>query len=308
MKKLYKTLFIGVLFFAGGLNAQQNDLFNTYFFDPMLLNIAYSAEGCTEATLNYRNQWLGIKNSPKLYQVNARLPFERNAGLGLRLSSQQAGLLNILKATLGYGYNIKIDAQSKVLLGLGIGFTQNTLNTAKATVLDAGDGTIISDGKQNAMGIDIEFGAMYINENFKAGVSAFNLYSKSPDFVASGYKALPQINVSVSYLLNKDAKLEIEPLLVNRFTVNGTNALEGILNFHTMKLLTFGVGYRTNYGALAIAGIRKGGLTVAYSFDYRTAKTATYSGSSHQVLIGYKVCKPRKKVVKKNDSQILEVL
>lgn len=307
MKTIYKTLLIGTFLMVARLNAQQNDLFNTYFFDPLLLNIAYSAEGCSEATLNYRNQWMGIKNSPKLYQVNARLPFEQNAGLGLRLSSQQAGLFNTLKATLGYGYQVKIDARSKVLLGLGVGFTQNTLNTAKATVMDDGDATIITDGKQNAMGIDVEFGAMYLNENFKAGVSVFNLYSKSPDFVASAYKALPIINVSASYLLNKDAKVEVEPLLVNRLTVKGTNALEGILNFHTMKLLTFGVGYRTNYGALAIAGIRKGGLTVAYSFDYRIAKSATYTGSSHQVLVGYKVCKARK-AKRKTDSQILDVL
>src|SRR5437870_217351 len=95
MKNFNKTFVVLAVCFVLKLNAQQNTLFNTYYFDPMLLNIAYAADDCIEATLNYRNQWMGIKGSPKSFQLNARTQFEKNAGLGLRISSNQAGLLNV---------------------------------------------------------------------------------------------------------------------------------------------------------------------------------------------------------------------
>ena len=67
---------------ARQLCAQQNILFNTWQYDPMQLNIAYAAQECVEANLNYRNQWMGLKGAPTLYQLNAHTPLPKNTGLG----------------------------------------------------------------------------------------------------------------------------------------------------------------------------------------------------------------------------------
>ena len=284
-----------LLLMAKNLGAQQNSLFNTYALDPLQLNIAYAGAACTEANLHYRNQWLGLKDAPKVFQVNAHTALGKSNGLGLRINSQNQGILNTLGATFGYSYRIKVSETAKVHLGLGVGLTQAALNSQKATVIDATDVTLNNNVKQTAFGFDSEFGAMYIGEKLKGGVSALHLYNSNPDFTgSSGYKALPQINTQVSYIFNKNKKIELEPLLLSRYTVGGSHVLEGFVNLHLGKMFVAGAGYRTNYGLMILLGAKLGHLRLGYSFDYGANKNATNLGTSHQVMLGFNFCRTTK--------------
>jgi len=283
--------------------AQQNNLFNTYVYDPFQLNIAYAGHACTEANVHYRTQWIGMKDAPTFIQVNAHTAIGKSNGMGLRVISQQMGLLNNTQATLGYAYRFKVSSTANVHLGLGIGWTQSVFNAQKATVIDANDATL-GNGKQKANGFDSEFGAMYLGQKFKAGISVLHLYNSNPSFAASNYKLLPQSNINVSYIFNKNKKVEIEPWLVDRYTINGTHIIEGILNMHIAKVLTVGAGYRSNYGVLGFVGIKTGNIKVAYSFDYGTSKNATVTGSSHQILLGFSICKTSKTLPPKEEEPV----
>ena len=274
--------------------AQQNSLFNTYVYDPFQLNIAYAGSACTEANVHYRSQWVGMKETPKLLQVNAHTALGKSNALGLRVISQQMGLLNGTQAVLGYAYRFKLSETANMHLGLGVGWMQSTLNAQKAVVIDANDVTLANTGKQKANGFDSEFGAMYVGQKLKAGVAVFHLYNSNPSFAGSTYKVMPQSNISASYIFNKDKKVEIEPWLVDRYTLNGTNSIEGLLNFHFAKAITVGAGYRSNYGLLGFFGVKVGNLKIAYSFDYGISKNSTATGSSHQILLGFSTCKRTK--------------
>jgi outer membrane protein OmpA-like peptidoglycan-associated protein len=98
----------------------------------------------------------------------------------------------------------------------------------------------------------------------------------------------------VSYTYNKGKKVEIEPWLLNRYTLKGDNVVEGILNVHFLKVITVGAGYRSNYGVIGLLGAKVGNLKLAYSFDYGTTKNATNMGSSHQLMLGFSLCKTPK--------------
>jgi type IX secretion system PorP/SprF family membrane protein len=296
MKKIILYLLpIICLIIGKSVNAQQNSLFNTYSLDPLQLNIAYAGAACTEANVHYRTQWIGLKEAPKLLQLNAHTALGKSNALGLRVNSQTSGLLNTLQATLGYSYRFRITEKAKVHLGIGIGWTQAALNSQKAVVIDANDVTLNNNNRQTANGFDSEFGAMIVGEKLKAGVSVLHLYNTNPDFSGSNaYKTLPQVNTQISYILNKGKKVEVEPWLLNRYTVNGDNIIEGILNLHLIKVLTVGAGYRSNYGVIALLGAKVGNIKLAYSFDYGTTKNATTMGSSHQVMLGFSLCRTAK--------------
>lgn len=276
-------------------NAQQNSLFNTYSLDPLQLNIAYAGAACTEANVHYRTQWIGLKESPKLLQLNAHAALGKSNALALRVNSQTQGILNTLQATLGYSYRFRVSDKAKVHLGLGIGWTQAALNAQKAVVIDANDVTLSNNSKQTANGFDSEFGAMLVGEKLKAGVSVLHLYNSNPSFSGNNtYKTLPQVNTQVSYTFNKGRKIEIEPWLLDRYTINGTNVVEGMLNFNFINMITVGAGYRTSYGVMGLLGAKVGNIKLAYSFDYGTTKNATNMGSSHQVMLGFSLCKTAK--------------
>lgn len=288
------TIFLLMVFIS---TAQQNSLFNTYALDPLQLNIAYSGATCTEANLHYRTQWIGMKETPKVFQVNAHTALGKSTGLGLRINSQRMGLLNNLAATAGYSYRFKIKESIKVHLGVGIGWSQATMNANKAVVIDQQDVTLSSNNRQTANGFDSEFGAMVFTKKLKAGVSVLHLYNTNPDFTGSStYKILPQVNTQVSYVFFKDEKIELEPWLLNRLTINGNNVIEGLLKVNFLKSFTAGAGYRSGYGMLVLLGANLSYLKVAYSLDYGVNKNATHLGTSHQVMIGFSLCKSKNKL------------
>lgn len=296
MKKIipYVLPLLALMLSQAGI-AQQSSLFNTYSLDPLQLNIAYAGASCTEANVHYRAQWIGMKETPKVIQLNAHSALGKSNALALRVNSQTMGLLNTLQATLGYAYRFRISETAKVHLGIGVGWTQAALNAQKAVVMDANDATLNNSNRQTANGFDSEFGAMVVGEKLKAGVSVLHLYNTNPDFSgSSAYKTLPQINTQVSYTFNKGKKVEIEPWLLNRYTLKGDNVVEGILNVHFIKAITVGAGYRSNYGVIGLLGAKVGNIKLAYSFDYGTTKNATNMGSSHQLMLGFSLCKTAK--------------
>lgn len=296
MKKIIPCLLpLLVLMLATAGMAQQSSLFNTYSLDPLQLNIAYAGASCTEANVHYRAQWIGMKETPKVLQLNAHSALGKSNALALRVNSQTQGLLNTLQATLGYAYRFRISETAKVHLGIGVGWTQAALNAQKAVVMDANDATLNNSNRQTANGFDSEFGAMLVGEKLKAGISVLHLYNTNPDFSGSStYKTLPQLNTQIAYTFNKGKKVEIEPWLLNRYTLKGDNVVEGILNFHFIKAITVGAGYRSNYGVIGLLGAKVGNLKLAYSFDYGTTKNATNLGSSHQLMLGFSLCKTAK--------------
>lgn len=296
MKKIipYLLPLLALVLSKAGM-AQQSSLFNTYSLDPLQLNIAYAGASCTEANVHYRTQWIGMKETPKVIQLNAHSALGKSNALALRVNSQTQGLLNTLQATLGYAYRFRISETAKVHLGIGVGWTQAALNAQKAVVMDANDVTLNNSNRQTANGFDSEFGAMLVGEKLKAGVSVLHLYNTNPDFSGSStYKTLPQVNTQVSYTFNKGKKVEVEPWLLNRYTLRGDNVVEGILNVHFIKAITVGAGYRSNYGVIGLLGARVGNIKLAYSFDYGTTKNATNMGSSHQLMLGFSLCKTAK--------------
>lgn len=308
MKKLIKyiTPFVAVLAVSNSLTAQQNSLFNTYSLDPLQLNIAYAGAACTEANIHYRTQWIGMADAPKLIQLNAHAALGKSNALALRVNSQTQGLLNTLGATIGYSYRFRVSEHAKVHLGIGVGWTQAALNAQNAIVIDGSDATLNGSKRQTANGFDSEFGAMLIGKKLKAGISALHLYNSNPSFSGnSAYKTLPQLNTQISYIFNKDKKVEIEPWLLSRYTLKGDNVIEGMLNAHIAKVLTIGAGYRSSYGVLALVGAKIGNVKLAYSFDYGTGKHATLIGSSHQIMLGFSMCKAAKPTPKPKEEAIV---
>ena len=291
--KQYAVLFL--MAFASNFNAQQNALFNTYSYDLMQLNIASIGRTCFEANMNYRAQWVGVKETPKLYQLNTALALGNKNGIGIKVAQQSMGLLKITNATLGYAYRVKINDKSKLHLGLGLAWQQNSFSASKAIVIDNNDLSISNNlTQQRSDNLDAEAGALFLGDKLTLGVSGFHIYNANKKFDVTSYASKPQINIIAAYKFNKDKAVEIEPWLVNRYTISGNNQPEGLLNIKFNQMFTIGAGYRLNYGYLALAGFEVDRFKIAYSFDYNTVKSTISMGSSHQILIGFDLCKNKK--------------
>ncbi len=297
MKKIKNKLIvtIALLLSIMQLNAQQLPLFNTYSYDLMQLNIAAIGRTCVEANLNYRAQWLGLKETPRLYQLNAGMALGNSSGLGVKVAQNTLGLLKFTSATLGYAYRAKINDKSKLHLGIGAAWQQNNFNTSKAIVNDNNDVTLSNAQTLRSNNFDCEAGALFLGDKLTAGISALHLYNTNSKFGNIGFKTTPQLNAVAAYKFNKGKTVEVEPWLVNRYTFNGVNQPEAMVNVRFKQMITVGGGYRLNYGYLAMAGFELNVLKLAYSFDYGIGKNAASLGASHQILIGVDLCRKKTK-------------
>ncbi len=286
-----------ILLNGNSIFSQQSTLFNSYSLDPFQLNIAYAGSLCKEINLHTRTQWIGMPNAPKALQITGHNAFGKSNGIGFRINSQSIGLLDKLSFTLGYSYKIKIGKYSDVHFGLGIGWDQTQFNSNKAIVLSNKDVNLNNLNQQKANGTDFEFGAVIISKKSRFGFSILHLYNSNPDFSGnSSIRTLPQINLMGSYIFDINKKVEIEPSLLNRFTLKGDNVLEGIINVNLLNSITIGAGYRNNYGLIFLTSYKIKNLRFAYSIDYGTNKNAITLGSSHQIMIGYRMCKTESKL------------
>ncbi len=282
-----------ILFFSFGYS-QQNSLFNTYSYDLMQLNIAAAGRTCFESNLNYRTQWLGVKETPKLYQLNVGISLQKNNGLGLKVAQQTMGLLKNTNATLGYTYRVKLNETSKLHFGVGLAWQQNNFVANKAIVLDNNDVSLVTDlSTQRINNFDSEAGLLFLGDKLTASISAFHLYNSNRKFDASLYKTVQQFNMALAYKFNKGKIVEIEPWLVNRYALGGINQPEGMINVKFKQVFTVGAGYRLNYGFLSLIGFDLNKFKMAYSFDYGSSKLLRNLGSTHQINIGFDLCKSR---------------
>lgn len=293
MKKL-KIFSIVFILFNLEFKAQQIPLFNTYSYDLMQLNIAAVGRTCIEANLNYRSQWAGIKDAPKLYQLNASMALGKVNGVGIKVFQQQFGQLKLTNITGAYAYRAQLNESSKLHLGIGASYNQNRFDFTKVSVIDTEDPSLTNASQQRSNNFDVEAGALFLSEKITAGISASHLYNTNQDFQSVSLKLKPEINFVGSYKVYAKKNISVEPWLVNRYTLGGRNKVEGMVNVKFLHLYTIGVGYRLNYGIMAIAGFELGQLKIAYSFDYAVGKNL---GSANQILLGIDLCKKKKQFV-----------
>jgi type IX secretion system PorP/SprF family membrane protein len=288
-----KPLFINLIIFfillcCEKIVSQQTILFNNYYIDPLQLNIAYADPEDFSVNAHVRAQWIGITKAPKSIQLNSQYKLDKKTKIALRVNSQTQGLLNTTSVLVGYGYKFKVSKSTNVHLGLGLGWTNASLKTGKAIVKDYDDLSLNNGTTQKSNGLDAEFGGMLINENIKAGISILHLYNSNPDFTLLGsYKRKPQLNAQFSYIFNKGERIEIEPWLLNRYTMKGDNVIEGLIHVKYDKNYTVGLGYRSFYGPMFVFSIVADDFKFGYSFDFVLGKNSTSMGSSHQIAIGY---------------------
>ncbi|RYF46891.1 MAG: type IX secretion system membrane protein PorP/SprF, partial [Cytophagaceae bacterium] len=177
-KTLLSVLLIGFSLLA---LAQQDAQYSQYMFNGIYINPAYAGY---KEQLNlhsfYRNQWTGIKGSPKSMSLAVdAIANNGNVGLALQVASDKLGAQNSLSAYGNYAYRLKIGSSesSRLVLGVGIGVVQNGIDGDKLDPIDQGD-IRIPLGMQTNLLPDARAGAFYSNDRWYAGFSVDNLIAQ----------------------------------------------------------------------------------------------------------------------------------
>ena len=300
------VIFISIFLLALQGQAQQDAQFSQYMFNKALINPAATGSDGINASLLYRNQWLNQPGAPKSFGLVVDAPVANNkVGLGLILANTTQGPLSFTRINTNYSYKINVGDGGGVYLGLQAGIVQYGIDrSALKTTTDVSLDPTFAGNNLRRMIPDFGFGIMYKSEKFYIGLNVPHLLQSKIKFInevidTTGmkmaqrttftqifrhYYATAGVNVDV----NED--IQVQPSIMTRYVLNAPFAADINCNVTYKKMAWAGVGYRiSTLGAIVgMVGLNiTNTLRVGYAFDMTTGGVASYTGTSHEIMLSY---------------------
>jgi type IX secretion system PorP/SprF family membrane protein len=296
-KSTYLIVVAVVIGFAA--NAQQLPESNLYSFNKYGINPGYTGfqGGCVEAYGSHLSQWVGIEGAPTTNYFSLHSAIGKNMGLGGGIILDKAAFVSRFSARLSYAYRVKLGDDHNLRFGLSGGVYQVKVDASSAVVDDLTD-DVVGGGAQTGMTFDSEFGIFYNYKGFQLGISIPQMFETSAklDFQdLDGFTGERHIVGYTGYKWEANDTWDIEPSVLFKTSGNGLSQLDINAMVTYKDLISIGGGYRTHIGPLARLGINiKDMFTIGYAYEFSGANISAYSNGSHEVMLGFKLCRDKK--------------
>ncbi len=293
------------------VQAQQTPLSNFYNFNEYLINPAQAGyRNQLEGSASHRIQWQSIEGAPKTTFFGVHGALNDNMGLGLKLNIDQTDILQQFNAAVSYAYRIKLNEEgSNLSFGISGMALQNSINYGDAVIGDYAD-DVITGGQQSGITFDAEFGILYELKKFKFGIASSHLFESGVDYDipenggTGTFERVRQFITYSSYQFDLNESWTLEPFVLVRnqgpesfqFELNALSAYK--------EMLYLGAGYRQEAVYIGRVGFQiTDQLMAAYAYEFGSTGVASYSGGSHEFMLGYNLGK-----MHKNEPEVKEEL
>jgi type IX secretion system PorP/SprF family membrane protein len=295
MKKL---VLLSSFFLAVTSVAQQTPQSNVYSYNRFSINPAYSgASGCTEINFSHLNQWVKVEGAPLTSYLGVNTRLGRNLGIGGQLLVDKIGMINQISGMGALSYGLTFAQVHTLRFGLGIGYNQYRINPTSAIAFDNQD-PIINGGSQSSGTINSEIGIFYQWKNLELSAASKQVLQTFTNFgyaSLDGYGLKRHFNALASYNIKANQTWSIKPSV---FLKGINTGMQTDINADVIYkgFIQGGIGYRTQVGIIARAGINIQDLFfIGYAYETPMRNIASFSSGSHEVVLGLKFCRKKKK-------------
>lgn len=297
-----KNIFVSFVLFCSLfslLSAQQDALYTQYLFSGQLVNPAYvGSKGHLSATSFYRHQWAKIQGAPKSFNIAINGQFRDKNGWGSSIESDRIGMVNQLRFSADYSYSIPTKL-GKIAMGLRGTIFNYKANYSEAVLLEQNDQ--VFGQNLNIWRPNFGTGIYLYDENYFVGISIPHLLNnslKQDGIDVTSAKETRHYYASLGGVIKINNALKIRPSAMLRYAQNSPIQLDINTAFVLYNRIILGGGYRTRsalYGNFVVQVNNK--FKVGYSYDYATTAINSYSGGTHEVMLGYDMSKNTAKIV-----------
>ncbi|MFZ4058851.1 MAG: type IX secretion system membrane protein PorP/SprF [Ferruginibacter sp.] len=325
--KLFVFSVLAIFFLSTPCDAQQKPHYTQYILNQYILNPALSGiENYTDIKISHRHQWVGLQDAPvttylsvqgpigkkdarvsatslNMYGDNPRgeeywdeySPSAPHHGVGLQMIQDQSGPFKNFTLMGTYAYHIGLNAKTNLSAGIGLGFSQFTLNTNKLFFgIDFPvDPAITAGGNIGKARLDANAGLWLYSSNYFVGIAANQLVPQKLEYAdnlvrLNNGKLVPHIFGTAGYRFLLTEDINLIPSVMAKFVSPVPMQLDFNAKVQFRDFLWAGATYRGKYGFAAMAGFTTlGALSISYSYDYSTTKLNTVSKGTHEILLGY---------------------
>lgn len=296
-----QRILFALLVLTGFAYAQQVPQSYLYGYNPFLINPAFSGmNNCTEISMAHHNQWVKIEGAPITNHLTVSSRLGQRWGIGGQFMLDKIGMLQQVSALGNASYGM-LQGKQSLRFGLSIGYNNYRVNPSNAIAFDLLD-PIVNGGNQSAGAISSDLGIAYEIGGLQVFGSVKQLIKTYSNF---GYANLPGYVQRVHALVGAGYQIPLNPswgLRPNVLLKSINNVMQADINVDAnyKKLLQVGLGFRSQVGLVARAGIAlKEKFFFGYAYEAPIANIASYSSGSHEVLLKMTLCRPeRTNVVK----------
>ncbi|MBM3430011.1 MAG: type IX secretion system membrane protein PorP/SprF, partial [Bacteroidetes bacterium] len=302
----YSILFFSILGFQAIFMAQQTPQSSVYNYNRYAINPAYAgSSGCTDVTFSHLNQWVKVEGAPLTSYVGINTRLGKSFGVGGQVLIDKIGMVNQVSGLGSLSYGLNLGINHKIRIGASVGYNQYRVDPSSAIVFDPND-PIANGGVNSAGTINSELGLLYQFKNLEVAVASKQLIQSYTNFSYNGldgYGLRRHMNGLISYAIPVNDNFTIKPSV---FAKGINSGFQTDMNADVIykDFLYGGLGYRTQVGLIARVGVNIQDLFfIGYAYESPMANIASYSSGSHEVVLGLKFCKNKKKQqeIVKND-------
>ena len=219
-------------------------------------------------------------------------------GIGFYAVNDKAGYINRWTISGSYAYHLPLGAKTTLAAGFNAGMTGISLDAAKATFSngDTQDPAIgVALGELKKVKPELGIGLWLYSARYFAGISVLNIVPGKQKFTSNakyGSYYTPNYFATAGYRFAIGEEFSMIPSLMVQYWQ------PQLLGVHTTAKLQYrdvawlGAGYRYSDflgGYSALAGFNfSNTFNVSYSYEVATtSRLRTYSGNTHEILIGF---------------------
>jgi len=260
-------------------------------FNTLSINPAYAGHAnLIEANLIHRSQWVSLEGAPSTQSFTVHAPLRKEKlGLGGTVINDRIGPTRTTGVFIDASYKL-IMSNSSLAFGLKGGVNLYKAELTALNPLDSGDPVFQSDIVNRPLA-NFGFGVFWSGHRWFVTASLPKLLnnelidSETPSFEMNDERRHAFIGGGVVFDLNNYVKFKPTVLLK---AVNGAPPSGDVTaNFLFYDKFWAGLTYRTGDSAGMIFQYdinRK--LRFGYAYDYIISDLSSFSGASHEILIG----------------------
>ena len=269
--------------------AQQDPNFTLYNFNMNIINPAFAGiKDSPELNLVYRNQYLGIDDSPRTISMAYSRPMGKNLGLGISVINDRIFILTETDIAIDVSYKLQVGEKTNLYFGIkaGGGFTNIDLTRA----FSGGNDPLFQEN-QDFFNPHIGAGINIQNEKFFISISTPN-FLRGDRYIKQGNiprAAVDQAHFYMGggyhFIINEN--LVLTPRVMMRSVEGAPTSYDVGASLDIQKKFIAGVNYRVDeltsfYGLFQVVDKLK--LGAAYDITSSDVNLVNDDGSLELIL------------------------
>lgn len=290
-----------MIFFAGKIIGQQQQMYTQFMYNKMGLNPAFAGnETYLSATLMYRDQWNGFPGAPKAQVLSINLPrLGKRIGLGVNFERQSIGITEKITYEAMYAYKFFL-GDGTLSMGMNVSgrkYIQDYTDSRLFAIQDITLDPSIPQTVQSRNLFNAGFGVYFNTNKFYMGASLPRMIRSDIDFDANNLFSTEVRHLFLmtggTFIVNNDVRLT--PQVMFRAAENTPWGLD--LNFSSTwkDKYSAGITYRTGgaRGDLGesidlIVGMQLSDrMMLGFAYDITLSKIRVIDNGSLEMILGY---------------------